>query len=150
MNSFVDRPIFGKGGCRPCRGQPHARKSRQNSPIVVRVELHPKARAEVRAAALWDEEQRPGLGDRFVGRVNEVLQRLEQAPALYPGWPEPKRLPSRFTRPFSTSSRKWWRSNCDTESVLVLAVAHASGNRYTGSLERAKGPANTRMEPTRR
>jgi hypothetical protein len=23
-----------------------------------------------------------------------------------------------------------------------------SGNRYTGSLERAKGPANTRMEPT--
>jgi hypothetical protein len=23
-----------------------------------------------------------------------------------------------------------------------------SGNRYTGSLERADGPANTRMEPT--
>jgi hypothetical protein len=42
---------------------------------VVRVELHPEARGEVRAAALWYEEQRPGLGDRFVERVNEVLER---------------------------------------------------------------------------
>jgi hypothetical protein len=47
-----------------------------SSPIAVRVELHPEARAEVRAAALWYDKQRPGLGDRFIERFDEVLHRL--------------------------------------------------------------------------
>jgi hypothetical protein len=50
----------------------------------VRVELHPEARAEVRAAALWYDEQSPGLGDRFIERFDEILNRLEEAPAIYP------------------------------------------------------------------
>jgi hypothetical protein len=32
----------------------------------VRVELHPEARAELRAAAVWYDEQRPSLGDELI------------------------------------------------------------------------------------
>ena len=35
----------------------------------MRLELHPEARAELRSAALWYDEQRPGLGDEFISEV---------------------------------------------------------------------------------
>ena len=38
----------------------------------MRVVLHTKARAELRAAALWYDEQRPGLGRELVAEVPEI------------------------------------------------------------------------------
>jgi hypothetical protein len=35
----------------------------------VRLELHPEARAELRSAALWYDERRPGLGDEFIAEM---------------------------------------------------------------------------------
>jgi plasmid stabilization system protein ParE len=91
----------------------------------VRVELHPEARAEVRAAAFWYEERRPGLGDRFVERVNEVLQRLEEAPTLYPVWPGTEGAPVPIHKAVLDQFPYLVAFELHTENVLILAVAHA-------------------------
>ncbi|MBM4195057.1 MAG: type II toxin-antitoxin system RelE/ParE family toxin [Gemmatimonadetes bacterium] len=92
---------------------------------VVRVGLHPEARAEVRAAALWYEERSPGLGDRFVERVNEVLERLEVAPAIYPIWPGTESAPSPIRKAVLEQFPYLVAFELHPESVWVLAVAHA-------------------------
>jgi hypothetical protein len=53
----------------------------------VRLELHPEARAELRSAALWYDEQRPRLGDEFIAEVSATLDRIGEAPESYPAWP---------------------------------------------------------------
>jgi plasmid stabilization system protein ParE len=52
----------------------------------VRVELHPEARAELRSAALWYDERRTELGDRFVGAVHAALEKIGAAPESFPQW----------------------------------------------------------------
>lgn len=42
----------------------------------MRVELHPEARAELRSAALWYDERRPGLGDEFIAEMSTALEDL--------------------------------------------------------------------------
>ena len=53
----------------------------------MRLELHPEARAELRSAALWYDEQRPGLGDEFIAEVSAALDRIGDAPESYPASP---------------------------------------------------------------
>jgi hypothetical protein len=53
----------------------------------VRLELHPEARAELRSAALWYDEQRPGLGDEFIADVSATLEQIGGTPESYPAWP---------------------------------------------------------------
>ena len=53
----------------------------------MRLELHPEARAELRSAAVWYEEQRPGLGDEFISAISASLDRVSDAPESYPAWP---------------------------------------------------------------
>jgi hypothetical protein len=53
----------------------------------VRLELHPEARAELRSAALWYDERRPGLGDDLISEVSADLNRISGAPESYPAWP---------------------------------------------------------------
>lgn len=53
----------------------------------MRVELHPEARSELRAAALWYDEQRPRLGDELIAEVTQMMQRIEEAPGSFPLWP---------------------------------------------------------------
>jgi hypothetical protein len=79
----------------------------------------------VRWCATFHEEQRPAFGDRFVGRVNEVLQRLEQALALYPVWPGTEAGPVRIHKAVLDQFPYLVAFELHTESVLVLAVAHA-------------------------
>jgi hypothetical protein len=49
----------------------------------VRVELHPEARAELRAAAIWCDERRPGLGDEFIAEVSSMLDKIGEVPRLF-------------------------------------------------------------------
>lgn len=91
----------------------------------MRVELHPEARAEVRAAALWYDEQRPGLGDRFIERVDEVLHRLEDAPAIYRVWPGTDAAPVPIHKAVLDQFPYLVAFDLHTDSVLILAVAHA-------------------------
>ena len=53
----------------------------------MRLELHPEAQAELRKAALWYDERRPGLGDEFIAEVSATLDRIGEAPEAYPAWP---------------------------------------------------------------
>lgn len=93
----------------------------------MRIELHPEAHAEIRAAAIWYEEQRPHLGDGFVAEVSAMLVRIEEAPTSFPPWPGVssirKALPpirravlQRFPYAIAFESHP--------ESVRILAVAH--------------------------
>lgn len=90
----------------------------------MRVALHPDARAEVRAAALWYDERRPGWGDRFVERVNDILQRLEETPALYPVWPGTEAAPVPIRKALLDQFPYLIAFELHPEHVLVLAVAH--------------------------
>jgi plasmid stabilization system protein ParE len=91
----------------------------------VRLELHPEARAELRSAALWYDEQRQGLGDEFIADVSATLDRIGGTPESYPAWPRTratgplirKATIQRF--PYVIAFEK------HEQHVLVLAVAHA-------------------------
>jgi len=52
----------------------------------VRIELHPEARAELRAASFWYEERQEQLGDEFLDAVSAALEKIGKAPELYPRW----------------------------------------------------------------
>lgn len=39
---------------------------------------------DIQAAALWYEDQRPGLGMRFLSELDEVFQRIESNPKQFP------------------------------------------------------------------
>ena len=53
----------------------------------MRVDLHPDARAEFRAATLWYEERRDQLGDEFVTAIAAMLERIGHVPESFPPWP---------------------------------------------------------------
>jgi plasmid stabilization system protein ParE len=91
----------------------------------VRVELHPDARAELRSAALWYDEQREGLGTEFLTEVASALDRISRAPESSPPWTGlDDRAPAirRHTMhrfPYVVAFEQ------HQERVLVLAIAHA-------------------------
>ena len=91
----------------------------------MRLELHPEAQAELRSAALWYDERRPGLGDDFIAEVSATLDRIGGAPESYLAWPRTRAAgPSirkatiqRFPYVIAFEERD--------RHVLVLAIAHA-------------------------
>jgi plasmid stabilization system protein ParE len=91
----------------------------------VRLELHPEAQAELRSAALWYDERRPGLGDEFIAEVSATLDRIGDAPESYPPWPRTraadplirKAIIQRFPYVIAFEEHK--------RHLLVLAVAHS-------------------------
>jgi plasmid stabilization system protein ParE len=91
----------------------------------VRLELHPEARAELRSAALWDDERHHGLGDEVIVEISAALDRVAEAPESYPPRPETqaagplirKATIQRFPYVIAFEGHE--------EHVLVLAVAHA-------------------------
>ncbi len=46
----------------------------------MRVESHPEADQELRAAALWYEERRPGLGEDFLQEFDRAVRRIVAEP----------------------------------------------------------------------
>jgi hypothetical protein len=46
----------------------------------VKWEFHPQAREELDQSADWYELQKPGLGLRFLGKVEEVIGRILKTP----------------------------------------------------------------------
>ena len=90
----------------------------------MRLVLHPEARVELRAAALWYEEQRPGLGGEFLAEVTAVLERIAANPHSFPLWPgvsataEPTRRGVVHRLPYVVAFE------AHADRVLVLAIAH--------------------------
>lgn len=48
--------------------------------MSLRVEFHPLAALEVTDAERWYDQQRPGLGDRYLAAVNAAVNRAAQWP----------------------------------------------------------------------
>lgn len=61
----------------------------------------------------------------FVERVNEVLQRLEGTPTLYPIWPGTEVAPVPIRKALLEQFPYLVAFELHAESVLVLAIAHA-------------------------
>ncbi|MCC6559241.1 MAG: type II toxin-antitoxin system RelE/ParE family toxin [Polyangiaceae bacterium] len=91
----------------------------------MRVELHPEARAELRAAAVWYDEQRPGLGDQLVAEVSSTLERIVEAPASFPRWPDVPASPTPIHRAVMKRFPYVIAFEVHSQHVLVLAVAHS-------------------------
>ncbi|HKT81350.1 MAG TPA: type II toxin-antitoxin system RelE/ParE family toxin [Vicinamibacterales bacterium] len=91
----------------------------------MRLELHPDARAELRSAAIWYEERRPGLGDEFIATISASLERVSDAPESYPAWPG-TRAEGPLIRKAATKQFPYVIAFEKHEHhVLVLAIAHA-------------------------
>ena len=90
----------------------------------MRVALHPEARAELRAAAIWFEEQRVGLGDEFVLEISSVFDRIAENPGQFSLWPSKVVLP-KIRRAVLTRFPYVVAFEVDADHIAVLAVAHA-------------------------
>ncbi len=102
--------------------------------------LHPEASAEARAAALWSDEQRPGLGGEYLAELSAVLQRIEAAPQSFPRWPdvsdttEPIRRAVMHRFPYALAFE------AHVDHVLVLAVAHGKRRPLYWLARATEGP----------
>lgn len=90
----------------------------------MRVELHPDALLELRAAALWYDERQLGLGDRFVDRFAELFGRLALAPAVYAVWPGTAGSPTPIRRAVAEQFPYVVAFEAHDDHVRILAVAH--------------------------
>ena len=106
----------------------------------MQVELHPEARAEIRSAALWYEERRPEWGDRFVGRLNETLNRIEESPAAYPLWPGTTTAPVPIRKAFLEQFPYLVAFETQPARLLVLAIAHAKRQPLYWLARASQGP----------
>ncbi|MDI1449605.1 type II toxin-antitoxin system RelE/ParE family toxin [Polyangium sp. 6x1] len=91
----------------------------------MRVELHPEARAELRATAIWYEEQRPELGDELLAEVSSTLDRITEAPTSFPVWPGTPSVPGTIRRAVLERFPYVVAFEMFDDHLLVLAVAHA-------------------------
>jgi plasmid stabilization system protein ParE len=90
----------------------------------VQVDLHPDARAELRAAALWHDERQDGLGDRFLERIHEALRRILEMPAAYPVWPGTEEAVRPIRRALVEQFPYAVAFEGRDDQLLVLAVTH--------------------------
>lgn len=130
------------------RRRPFVQKSSEISAHGVRVEVHPEVRSEIRAAALWNEERRAGLGDDFIHEVSGGVARVEQTPRSFPVWPgtESSRAPIRKVVldrfPYLIAFE------VHPDHSFVLATAHARRRPLCWLGPATGGPANTTIQPS--
>ena len=91
----------------------------------MRVELHPDARAELRAAALWYEERRFGLGDEFIDEVSLTLTRIAAMPASFPVWPGTSTATVGIRRALISRFPYAIAFELNSAHILVLAIPHS-------------------------
>ncbi len=53
----------------------------------MKVQLHREAQQDIDEAALWYDDQEPGLGDEFLAEVGQRLASLASQPHVWPLWP---------------------------------------------------------------
>ena len=107
----------------------------------MRVELHPEARTELRAAALWYEERRAGLGDESVSEISTLLARIGKAAESYPRWPGTDRAPAIVRKATLRRFPYLVAFEIHAADALVLAVAHAKRRPLYWLARASQGPA---------
>jgi [CysO sulfur-carrier protein]-thiocarboxylate-dependent cysteine synthase len=101
----------------------------------VRIELHPEALTELRAAALWYEERQAGLGDKLQTAVLNTLTRIAERPNWFRLWPgaagkQNDAQPSSFDTPTRSRSIRLIRSSGFLHSLMI------GDDRFTGCTDR--------------
>lgn len=88
-----------------------------------RTRLHPAALAELEAEADYLDQQRVGLGDRFLSEVDEALLFIESTPSL--GAPHPPySWRERELRAKRVGRFRIWLVYWVSDPILVLAAKH--------------------------
>lgn len=90
----------------------------------MRVSLHPEARDELRLAAIWYDERRPGLGDELLGEVTAAFRRVGDGPGSFPNWPGLSQSSPPIRRALADRFPYAVAFEVYPTRVLVLAVAH--------------------------
>ena len=88
-------------------------------------DLHPEALAELRRAAIWYDEQRPGLGDEFVEEITATLEGIGDHPNEYSVWPGTEGSPIAIRRALVKRFPYAIAFETHPDVTFVLAVAHA-------------------------
>lgn len=78
------------------------------------------AEAELRTAARWYEDQRPGLGVEFAGAVDAVLARIGETPEQFPVWISNRRFHRAVLARFPYALFFYVLA----EEPVVVAIAH--------------------------
>jgi toxin ParE1/3/4 len=82
----------------------------------------PSARAEFETAAAWYESHAEGLGEEFIGGIDEVVTRIQSSPGQFPLWDGDRRFRRAIAHRFPYVI--FFRELSDT--VEIVAVAHAA------------------------
>ena len=86
--------------------------------MTKRLLIRPEAQVDLEEAALWYEEQRPGLGEVFAGKIFDLIDQIAERPHQFPAVePSVRRgLLRRF--PYAVYFI------LDEEAVVIIAVLH--------------------------
>ena len=99
-----------------------------------RLSFRRRVRGHLKDAAKWYEQQRPGLGRRFLKAVDEVLELIRQEPLRYS--PVGRDTRRALVRPFAYSI--FFRIKDD--KVVVVGVLHDHRDPFERQLLREVGP----------
>lgn len=73
-------------------------------------------------AALWYEEQLPGLGELFLSELDRAMSAIDESPTTWPSWPGT--LPESEIRRFLFARFPYGVGYIVDEGPVILAVAH--------------------------
>ncbi|MCT1657126.1 type II toxin-antitoxin system RelE/ParE family toxin [Brevibacterium luteolum] len=91
--------------------------------MTLRLREHSGALADLREAAIWYEEEGPGLGDDFIAAIDDALQRILQFPTLAPLYAESDNGPQ--IRSTQVAVFPYRVIYCVSDStVFILAYTH--------------------------
>jgi len=92
--------------------------------------IRPEADLDVEEAAAWYEDQRAGLGFRFLSELGQILERIVESPLQFPEIEEGARRGLLHRFPYGV----YFVS--ERERVVVLAVLHLHRHPETWKVRR--------------
>ena len=102
-----------------------------------RIVLTPLAQADIEQAQAWYEAKRKGLGDRFVERADDAIQKIAQNPTLFAPVVEDVRRVLVEDFPYGVYYR------VETDGSVVIACLHGKRSpdrAHSRALGRRTGP----------
>jgi len=91
----------------------------------MRLRILADAEGEIREAALWYEDHRPGLGGKFLDSVDDIMERIARNPQQFSRY-EGKELSRDFRRARLPDFPYLAVFQIRQNEILVVAVAHTS------------------------
>lgn len=86
----------------------------------MRRRFHPEALEEFEQAAVYYEQQEPGLGDHFIQVIETAIESIINAPEMWPRLETPVRRRLTRTFPYAVLYA------IDADHLFIIAVMHCS------------------------